>query len=88
MSVTLNHPPISLMNRDNGTFTGSTVAALSTTSAGPVSTQHPGEQARLHPKGEAKPSQQLVQADLFKRTARVTGSRLNSACADTSVFTI
>ena len=74
MSVTLNHPPISLMNRDNGTFTGSTVGALSTTSPGPVSTQHPGEQARLHPKCEAKPSKQLVQVDLFKRTARVTGS--------------
>ena len=34
-SILLNHPPITLINRHNGTFAGNTVAALSTISVGP-----------------------------------------------------
>ena len=75
MSVTLNHPPTSLKNRHNGTFTGNTVAALLDHISGPHLNPAPGEQARLHPKCEAKPALKLVQADFFKRTARLTGSK-------------
>ena len=35
-SILLNHPPITLINRHNGTFAGNTVAALSTISVGPI----------------------------------------------------
>ena len=35
-SIILNHAPITLTNRHKGTFAGNTVAALSTTSVGPI----------------------------------------------------